>query len=420
MTVSVMSCARVRGTLGTLIGAGLAVSVAIGLVATPTVGRAPATAPVPREVSGAPGYDVEEVLSGYSRPVYVTNAGASKRLFIVEQTGRIKVATRETTASPWVKAGVFLNVRSLVHDPDQFSYTNERGLLGLAFHPDYAANGLFYVFSTRKSDSKNVLVEYQRESKLEADPSSARVVLSIPHASALNHHGGGLHFGPDGYLYLSVGDGGSDPGLARDPESRKGKILRLDPTDPPGPARFTIPADNPYVGIAGNDLVWSSGLRNPWSFSFDDETGDMWVGDVGQYRFEEVDHEAGPDSGKGLDFGWNVCEGAHEYPGDAPGPCDEAGTTLPVIEYDHGTGCALTGGRVYRGTEQTSLIGYYFFGDYCEGEIWAVPASFDAPSEAALPSPLETDLNVVGFGVDGLGELYVADLGGTIQHIVED
>jgi glucose/arabinose dehydrogenase len=416
MTISTIR--RHRGA-ETLAAAGLAAAVALALVAAPMAGRTPAAAPTPQGL--VPTFSVEEALAGYSRPVDIVSSGAQKRLFIVEQTGKIKVATRTSISDPWVKSGVFLNIRGLVHDP-LLPGNNERGLLGLAFDPDYARSGLFYVYYTRESDNKNVLVEYHRDTALKADPSSARVVFGIPH-SAGNHNGGSIHFGPDDYLYVTTGDN-ANGNNARDTNTRHGKVLRLDPSDPPGSARYTVPPDNPYAGGGGHPLVWSWGLRNPWRASFDDLTGDLWLGDVGELSWEEVDHMPGPDSGKDVDFGWDLCEGEHPEDGSAADCGEPPNTTQrPVLEYSSGTGsgqCAVTGGRVYRGTEQTSLVGYYFFGDYCSGDIWAVPESFDDPDGSTLPAPLATSLNVVGFGTDALGELYVADLGGTIQHIVED
>jgi glucose/arabinose dehydrogenase len=403
----------------------LAAALVVAAAALVTAAVAPAVARNAADPAASPsgtGFHLMEVLSDYDRPVLVTNDGTEDRLFVVQQSGKIKVATRDSTASPWEKAGVFLKLTSLVHDPDG-SGNNERGLLGLAFHPDYLENDLFYVFYTRERDDKNVLVEYQRQSALKADPSSARVVFGIRHSAAGNHNGGAIHFGPDGYLYVATGDSGASSAPAQDIESRHGKLLRLDPKNPPGAAKYTIPDDNPFFGeTPGHDLVWSYGLRNPWRTSHDPETGDLWIGDVGASTWEEIDHEAGPDAGRGDNYGWDRCEGDHPRTGTAaecgPGPST---TVRPVAEYGHGASrCSVTGGHVYRGADQPSLEGYYFFGEYCAGDIWRIPTDFDLADGDTLPSPLATSLNVSSFGVDGRGELYVVDHGGSIQLVVED
>jgi glucose/arabinose dehydrogenase len=397
------------------------ISATAALVTTavaPAIARdATAPAPSPKGID----YHLTEALADYDRPVFVTNDGTEDRLFVVQQSGKIKVATRDTATSPWEKAGVFLKLTSLVHDPDVDG--GERGLLGLAFHPDYLENDLLYVFYTRRSDDKNVLVEYQRQSALKADPASARVVFGIRHSAASNHNGGAIHFGPDGYLYVATGDSGASSAPAQDIESRHGKVLRLDPMNPPGDAKYTIPADNPFFGATpGHDLVWSYGLRNPWRMSHDAETGDLWIGDVGQSAWEEIDHAGGPDAGKGDNYGWDLCEGDHPRTGTAaecgPGPST---TVRPVAEYvNGGATCAVTGGYVYRGTDQPSLVDHYFFGDYCSGDIWRIPTDFDLADGDTLPAPLGTSLNVSSFGVDGRDELYAVDRNGSIFLIVED
>lgn len=236
-----------------------------------------------------------------------------------------------------------------------------------------------------------------------------------------------MDFGPDGYLYIATGDGGSggDPEEnAQDVTSRLGKILRVDPLDPdgPGPRKFTLPPDNPYFGgIDGNDWVWSYGLRNPWRVSFDRLNGELWIGDVGQGDYEEVDHRTGSGPGRGTNFGWDRCEGDHPFEGSADkcGPPPNT-TERPVAEYVNGSDCSVTGGYVYRGTRQPSLVGSYFFGDFCSGKMWAIPTDFDLAQGDILPAPFDTAHNISSFGEDAAGELYVVDLNGPILRVVED
>ncbi|MEO7118390.1 MAG: PQQ-dependent sugar dehydrogenase [Candidatus Limnocylindrales bacterium] len=400
---------------------GITLCLGMGLATNPVSARGPLPAGVGSLPSGipAPGVALESVLSDYDRPVYVTSDHGNKRLFVVEQAGKIRVATRTSTTAPWVKAGTFLNLSSIVHDPN---VDNEQGLLGLAFHPDYGSNGLFYVYYTRESDDKDVLAEYHKTSATKADPASARVVMATTDP-APNHNGGWIAFGPGDYLYVAMGDGGGSPdGRPQDLDSRHGKMLRIDPLDRPGSARFSNPSDNPYVGIAGNDSVWALGLRNPWRDSFDRLTGDLWVGDVGQVRYEEVTHVVAPDAGENVNFGWDQCEGRHAYPGS--GACTDGATMLPQVEYPHSvTGednCAVTGGYVYRGADQPSLAGLYFFGDYCSGRLWAIPTDFDMGDGDVLPTPLDSGLNISSFGEDSRGEVYVVSISGSIWHLVED
>jgi glucose/arabinose dehydrogenase len=405
-------------------------SITAGLVLAATLTAALSTAvpAVAREAeratvtpSGVSPFQLDEVLSGYTAPVYVTNSGAPNRLFIVEQGGRIKVASRENPSSPWVKVGTFLNITGLVETSG-----NEQGLLGLAFDPNYAANGRFYVFYTRSGDGRLVIDEYRRATMFRADPGSRRNVLGIRHdGPADNHNGGWIDFGPDGYLYIATGDGGAGQSAnAQDRTSRLGKILRIDPHDPdgPGPRKNSVPADNPFVGASGHDQVWAYGLRNPWRNSHDSETGDLWIGDVGERAWEEIDRASGPAPGKGANYGWNLCEGDHRFQGTAD-DCGSGQTTTirPVAEYASGGDprCSVTGGYVYRGSDQPSIAGMYFFGDFCTGEIWAVPNDFNDPDGSSLPAPLDTALNVSSFGMDGREELYVVNLGGTIHQIVE-
>jgi glucose/arabinose dehydrogenase len=376
-------------------------TVALRTTAGPAIGWLGATSARPAVTGGDPVLDIDEILSGYSRPVHLANAGGNDpRIFIVEQTGRIKVAS--DASGTWEKLGTFLDLSSSIR------VSGEEGLLGLAFHPDYAVNGRFYVNFTRASDGANVIAEFRRRTANRADPESRRTLLTIPTVYT-NHNGGMLAFGPDGMLYIATGDGGS----SSDPENRGqrldtllGKLLRIHPFDPDGsgPKRYRIPADNPYVGIAGRDEIWSRGLRNPWKFSFDRATGDLWLGDVGQGSYEEVNHRT---TGRKDNFGWRLLEGRHLYPEGTL--CQTNCKVLPVIEYPHGAdNCSVTGGYVYRGTAEPALQGRYVFGDYCSGRLWDVPESFSGTN---LPTPVMTGQLISSFGEDAEGNLYVLGLG---------
>ena len=260
---------------------------------------APAS-PTPAGPAAARDVSLARVLSGYDRPVAVVTTGAAnRRIFIVEQGGRIKIANYVN--GTWRKLGTFLDLSALVNDPN-LPGNEERGLLGLAFAPDYRTSGRFYVDYTRRAAGTargdSVLAEYRRVTNDRADPHSARIV-EVFRKPYKNHNGGGLAFGPDGYLYFGIGDGGGNGDQANNARSLDtvlGKILRIDPRDPDGagPKRYSVPGDNPFKGpAAGVDSIWAYGLRNPWRWSFDRKTGDLWIGDVGQCRYEEIDRSAG-------------------------------------------------------------------------------------------------------------------------------
>lgn len=365
--------------------------------------------------AGGAGPHLTQILTGYDRPVMVTTTGAhNRRIFIVEQGGKIKIAAFVHGA--WKQVGTFLDLTG------QLATGGEQGLLGLAFAPDYGTSGRFYVDYTRGGTpghyGDTVIDEFRRKSSNRADPRSRRQVMLIGQPYA-NHNGGMIAFGPDGYLYIGMGDGGSggDPqGRAQNLGSLLGKLLRIDPRDPDGagPRRYRVPADNPFVGTPhARREIWSLGLRNPWRWSFDRGTGDLLIGDVGQNLYEEVDHvpaTAGVAAGKGVNFGWNVCEGLHAYTGAAdPGPCTQH--TLPIVEYGHDEGCAVTGGFVYRGPDSPAWHGAIVYSDYCSGTLWVLPEGASAP--VAFP----TGKNVSGFGEDAAGRLYLVDLGGTISLV---
>jgi glucose/arabinose dehydrogenase len=348
------------------------------------------------------------VAGGYSSPIYVTHAGDS-RLFVVEQTGRIKI----------VGGGTFLDIHTMIKTSG-----GEQGLLGLAFHPNYASNGLFYVNYTRKSDGDTVVAEFKRSSGNPnvANASSKRVVLRINQPFA-NHNGGWMAF-KGSYLYIATGDGGGggdQKNRAQNLDKLLGKILRINPLDPDGngPKTYSVPGDNPFVGVAGKDAIWSYGLRNPWRCSFDASTDDLWCGDVGQEKYEEINHVA---TGRGTNFGWRKLEGFHYYnfPGHTAGDlCTGTCYTLPIAEIPHNDSgddnCAITGGYVSR-RSGANMAGDYVFGDFCSGKIWVIPASF---SGGSLPAPDDTNYNISSFGEDNLGRLYLVDLGGSIYRLTD-
>ena len=350
---------------------------------------------------------LQSVATGLDSPVFVGNAGdGSGRLFVIEQAGRIRIVQNGKLASQ-----PFLDIRDRVSDG------GERGLLGLGFHPGYGKSGesRFYVdYTDLKGDT--VIAEYRGGASGDpnrADPASEKVLLHIDQPFP-NHNGGGTLFGPDGFLYIGMGDGGSggDPmGNGQRLDTLLGKILRIDVDHPSSGLPYGIPDDNPFTA-GGSDRaeIWAYGLRNPWRFSFDRGNGDLWIGDVGQNRFEEVDRATQEDGlGRGADYGWNIMEGAHCYPsGNA---CDRTPYVLPVTEYDHSSGnCAVIGGYVYRGSQFPALTGGYVFGDECSGQIRLLSASArtGADSRVALDSGKELS----SFGEDEAGELYLTDLAG--------
>lgn len=363
--------------------------------------------------SGARALDVvlTPFAGGFDRPVVVANAGDS-RLFVVEKSGYIRVVQSDGT----VLGTPFLDLHTSV------STGNEQGLLGLAFHPNYASNGFFYIDYTDTAGDTQVVRYAVSGNPDVANAGSATPVLSVAQPFA-NHNGGDLHFGPDGYLYISLGDGGSgcDPGdVAQDGTSLLGKLLRVD-VDSASP--YGIPASNPYAGPDGiADEIWALGLRNPWRFSFDRLTGDLWIGDVGQNAFEEVDLQPAASSG-GQNYGWDCREGFASAA--AASGCSTTATcmplslfTEPVHDYDHGAGCSITGGVRYRGSASPALSGIYIFSDYCAGEIRGLTTSDGGMTwdEQSLGTPV-AGLFPTAFGEDVNGELYVASDGGTVYRL---
>ncbi len=348
------------------------------------------------------------VASGLSQPVFVTHAGdGSGRLFVLERAGRVRVIN----SSGSLLSTSFLEISSIVR-----STGSEEGILGLAFHPNYESNGSFFV--TYNDTSGNlVLARYAVSSDPNvANPASASIVLTVPHPNNANHNGGMIAFGNDGYLYWSTGDGGGGgdvPNNAQNTNILLGKILRLDVNSG---TPYSIPSDNPFVGVSGTrGEIWDYGLRNPWRFSFDRATFDMFIGDVGQGNREEIDFESSSSSG-GSNFGWRVMEGSLCF-NPATG-CDTSGKVFPVAEYDNaGATCAVTGGYVYRGSQSPAMTGIYFYGDYCSGEIWGLLQQ--SPGVWNSDLIMDTSFFISSFGEDEAGELYLTDYSsGTVQKVV--
>jgi glucose/arabinose dehydrogenase len=333
------------------------------------------------------------VVTGLNQPTTIANAG-DLRLFITLQPGRIVVLQGGAKS---IDATPFLDISSLV------TCCDERGLLGLAFHPRYHENGFFYVDYTNTSGN-TVIARYSVSANdpARADPASAKILLTIAQPFA-NHKGGELQFGPDGYLYIGMGDGGSggDPGnRAQNLTELLGKILRID-VDNGSP--YGIPPSNPFVHTnAARGEIWAYGLRNPWRFSFDRATGDLWIADVGQDLWEEVDFQPATSIG-GENYGWRRMEGTHCF--NPPTNCRDSTMTLPVVEYDHGGGrCSIIGGYRYRGTRSPKLQGTYLYADWCSGTIWGLNGPAASPRVIA-----QANLGITTFGEDVNGELFLAE-----------
>lgn len=333
---------------------------------------------------------------GFAAPLYVTEEpGSPGRLFVVEQQGFVR-AVEGGAARPTP----FLDLTDRVG-----SDGSEQGLLGFAFHPEFASNGVAIVSYTGKDGNSVVSRLRMSADGTGLDPASEEVLLQVEQPFD-NHNGGHILYGPDGYLYVGFGDGGlaGDPNLnGQNKQSLLGDLLRIDVGESGG---YRIPADNPYAdGSGGRAEIWASGLRNPWRFHFDRANGDLWIADVGQNFYEEVNHQ--PAGLGGLNYGWNLYEGSHQFPSLAPVAAPVPGFTFPVAEYDHAEGrCSVTGGPVYRGTAVPGLVGATLYADYCSGTIWRL----DGPD--AEPSVLlETGFPISSFGEDAAGNVYVLDYG---------
>jgi glucose/arabinose dehydrogenase len=344
-----------------------------------------------------------QVASLFSAPLDIQQPDDnSNRLFVVEQGGQIQIIQSNGTRA----ASAFLDVTGR----SGFTSGGETGLLGLAFHPNYQNNRRFYVNYTRNSGAQlqSVIAEFTASSSNAnfADPTTENILFTVDQPFS-NHKGGGLTFGKDGFLYIGLGDGGSsgDPlGNGQNTNTLLGKILRIDVDSAHSSGlNYAIPPSNPFVGHGGRGEIWLYGLRNPFRFSFDSVTGDLWIGDVGQDNFEEVDHLTSAQSGANL--GWNIMEGTHCF--SPPTGCPMAGLTLPVFDYDHSQGDdTIIGGHVYRGSKMPSLVGAYVFGDFISGRMWTLTQSGSMFTRTSLFTVAAND--VAAIGQDQLGELYVA------------
>ena len=334
----------------------------------------------------------------FQDPVGIYHAGdESNRIFVLEQEGRIKVFENDPAAS---SAQMFLDITSIV---DQDGGYTEEGLLGLAFHPNYSENGYFYVNYTEHNPRRNVIARYtvSANNPNQANYGSSEIILEV-NQPYTNHNGGQMEFGPDDYLYIIFGDGGSagDPqGHGQNLSTLLGSLIRIDVDNPSDGLNYGIPSDNPFTEVlSARDEIYAYGLRNMWRFSFDLETGFLWGADVGQNAYDEIDiiHP-------GLNYGWNTMEGNHCYP--IGSDCDSEGLELPIWEYElyvDGV-CSITGGYVYRGSRLFNLVGKYVYGDWCTGDIWALTYSEDG--DHINEDLLRSDINITSFGVDENDEL---------------
>ena len=394
---------KFRSVLGLILMAVLALSL---------ISAAPRLAPsasIPSAVRFTP------VVTGVSEPVFITNAAdGSNRLFIVQQSGQIRIFKNGS-----LLPAAFLNVAGV---PNFTAVGGEQGLLGLAFDPHYATNRFFYVTYTTTTGGPvfkytTTLVRYRASASNAdlADPASRTLILSIP-KKYINHNGGMIAFGPDTFLYMSMGDGGSggDPdNNGQNIHTLLGKILRLDVhSTPPAGKTYAIPSTNPFFGDPDPSVrqeIWAYGLRNPWRFSFDRSTGDLFIGDVGQNIEEEIDFQPASDAG-GNNYGWHILEGNRCYSpaSNCTPPSHYVG---PVAVYDHGNndlfGCSVTGGYVDRDPSSPSLNGVYFYGDYCSGKLLGLVHNSNSTWTSRLI--IDTPYNISSFGQDEQGGLYLAD-----------
>ena len=332
--------------------------------------------------------------SGFTSPVHITHADdGSGRLFVVEQPGRVRIIKDGGTL-----AAPFLDIS------DRVSCCGERGLLSVAFPPEFSIKGHFYVDYTNLAGD-TVVARYQISANPDVADASTEETLLIIDQPFANHNGGQLAFGPDGYLYVGMGDGGSSGDRFNNGQNTNvllGKLLRIDVEA--GITPYAIPATNPYRMRTGyQPEIWALGLRNPWRFSFDRLTGDLYIGDVGQNLYEEIDFQPAASAG-GENYGWRIMEGLHCFD---PIGCDSSGLTLPVIEYDHSQGgCSITGGGVYRGGFYPNLFGFYLYSDYCTGRIWGLKRNGDLWQNQLL---VDTPYTITSFGEDEAGTLYFSD-----------
>ncbi|MDZ4766266.1 MAG: PQQ-dependent sugar dehydrogenase [Chloroflexota bacterium] len=405
MGCALFAVAVVLGLVAVIVG--VLMIVPLSAASTPVV--APPTPPPPRGALDAldhNAYTWTRFTSGFDNPVQIVSANdGSGRLFGVEQTGLIWIINADGTQrdEPFLDVSLLLSA-----DVMRGSYT-ERGLLGLAFHPDYARNGTFFIHHT-DIDGDTAIARYRVSDAdpQRADPTSRTLILSVDQPFH-DHNGGQIAFGHDGYLYIGLGDGGSadDPdNNAQNLTSLLGKILRIDVDA----NTYAIPRDNPFVGRAdAAPEVWAYGLRNPYRFSFDRLTGDLYLGDVGQWSMEEINYQRAGVGG--ANYGWRDYEGSLLRSTPAPNWTP----TLPIAEYAHSEGCAVTGGIAYRGAAHPDLYGVYFYGDYCNGRIWIARQNDAGAWESRLWTL--TERQITAFGEDEAGELYLADYKGDLLRL---
>lgn len=365
-------------------------------------------APIFSPAYGGNGLALKQVFKGISfqRPLAILQApGQSNVWYVVEQAGRV---LRIEGQAGKLKSNVFIDIRDRVE-----SGPNEAGLLGMAFDPNFTSNGRVYFSYTWIDVSlESVLSRFwSQDGGISAQKQKEEMLLRVLQPFT-NHNGGNIQFGPDGYLYLGLGDGGSagDPeGNGQNTQSLLGTLLRIDVSGENVIKGYRIPKDNPFVKGGGRSEIYAYGFRNPWRWSFDRKTGELWVADVGQNSWEEVDRVVA-----GGNYGWNIREGTHCYSGD----CKKPGLINPVVEYSHAEGCSITGGYVYRGSVIPSLQGTYLFGDYCSGSIWGVNSIARTGVDKRIL--FKTDMNIASFGEDNEGEIYVVDLKGRVFKIVKE
>ncbi|WP_413934358.1 PQQ-dependent sugar dehydrogenase [Nitrospira sp. BLG_1] len=361
--------------------------------------------PTRNSASALTGLKLQTVTKNLSAPILLTAPpGDADRLFVVEQGGTIKILERTSGT----ELGTFLAITGITSG-------GERGLLGLAFDPQYDSNGRFYVHYTDTTGT--IIIARFLASATNpnvADPASQAILVSIPHPTFANHNGGMVAFGPDGCLYAGIGDGGSagDPSNnAQHLTNRLGKLLRIDPSTGTACTNGTL---NPFVLGSGHPLVWGYGLRNPWRFSFDGD--DLYIGDVGQGAREEINVSTGPHAGRGLNYGWRLMEGSACF--NPTSNCNPGTLTLPIVEYTHDKGaCSVIGGYVYRGQVMPAIQGTYFYADFCAGFVRSFRLNNGSVIEKA-EWPLLAAPSISSFGQDGLGELYLTTLSGTVFRIV--
>ena len=343
----------------------------------------------------------QTVVTGLDSPLFLTAPPGEPRLFVVEKTGRIRI----------VKDGVLLD-QPFLDISGQVSTNSERGLLGLAFSPDYAADQRFFLYFTDPEGTIQIAALTAQGDR--ADPASVTPVLSVPHPGHSNHNGGWIAFGPDGLLYIATGDGGGAgdrAGNAQNPDVLLGKMLRIDVASAP----YAIPPGNPFANGGGAPEVFFTGLRNPWRNAFDGES--LYIADVGQNRFEEINiTDLNSGLTPGLNFGWNRAEALTCFGADI---CDQTGLTPPVLVYDHDRGCSVTGGYVYRGAAMPALEGRYFYADYCSGEVMSFRADGGTVTDEVSSTALQPLTGITSFGQDAAGELYLVFGGdGSVAKLV--